>query len=39
LPNVPDNPLDLLNAAGRSIDVRSPQLGGEQMPATEDVQR
>ena len=39
LPNVPDDPLDLLNAATRRIDVRAPQLGREQMSATEDVER
>ena len=39
LPNVPDDPLDLLNAAARRIDVRAPQLGREQMSATEDVER
>src|SRR5512132_2508290 len=39
LPNVLDDPLDLLNAAARRIDVRAPQLGREQMSATEDVER
>jgi hypothetical protein len=36
---VPDDPLDLLDAAARRIDVRAPQLGREQMSATEDVER
>jgi hypothetical protein len=31
--------LDLLERPGGGVDVRAPQLGGEEMAATEDVQR
>ena len=34
-----DDALDLLDARRRGVDVGAPELGGEQMPAAEDVQR
>src|SRR5918997_1579558 len=38
-PDLPDDTLDLLDRPGRGIDVRAPELGREQMPAAEDVER
>lgn len=34
-----DNPFDLRDAARAGVDVRRPQLGRQQMPAAEHVQR
>src|SRR5690606_3994014 len=38
-PDLRDDPLELLDAAGRTILVRWPQPGAQQMLAAEDVQR
>ena len=34
-----DDPLDLLDRAGGAVDIGAPQLGRQQMPAAEDVER
>lgn len=34
-----DDPFDLFDCAGARIDVQTPQLGAEQMPAAENVER
>ena len=38
-PDLADDPRHLSDGAGGRIDVRPPELGGEQVPAAEDVQR
>ena len=38
-PDVRDDARDLLNRSGASVDVRRPELGRQQMPAAEHVQR
>ena len=38
-PYLADDPRDLLDRAGAAIDVRRPQLGRQQMPAAEHIQR
>src|ERR1700728_2172228 len=38
-PDLRDDPRDLLDRAGAAIDVRPPQLGRQQMPAAEHIQR
>ena len=38
-PDLGDDPRDLFNRPGAGIDVGAPQLGGQEMPAAEDVKR
>ena len=37
--DLPDDPLDLLNAAGGGVDVGAAQLGRQQVPPAEHVER